>query len=149
MHDVRFYHLLTTPLEIALPRLVATAYQKNMRVCIVGDGAQLQHIDDALWSYDPQSFLPHVPADMEGAALTPIILALEPSAVNQAHILMILDGQYYTPEPHATFTRIFDLFDGNDEDKVRYARARWKRYSNEGCNLSYAKQRPDGGWDLA
>lgn len=143
--QIQFYHLLTTPLEAALPKLAAKAYGQGYRLCITGEEPVLDVLDQALWTYDPASFLPHGRED-EHAAQHPILLTTHPVAVNGAELLIITHGLEIDPKD-TPFQRVLDMFDGHDQQVVDAARRRWSRYREAGAALSYIKQRPDGGWD--
>jgi DNA polymerase III subunit chi len=144
--DIQFYHLLSSPLEVALPKLASMAYQRGMRVCIVAQPAVQVLLDDVLWTYDKNSFLPHGTEDAN-AANHPIVLTSAPTRINAANLLMITHGLHVTPEVSALFERVFDIFNGHDGGAVEAARQRWAAYLREGYALKYIKQRPDGGWD--
>jgi DNA polymerase-3 subunit chi len=111
--QIQFYHLLTTPLEVALPKLVAKAYAQDYRLCIVGEPEMLERLDQALWSYDPASFLPHGRTGGEYDAQHPILLSPTPTQTNQATLLLITNGLDIEPES-CPFARVLDMFDGHD-----------------------------------
>jgi DNA polymerase-3 subunit chi len=105
-------------------------------------------LDDALWTFDKNSFLPH---GKEGAATDaarqPILLANAPTRINEASLLMLTNGHTVTAEEGAAFERVFDIFNGHDGGAVQAARQRWATYQAEGYALKYIKQRPNGGWE--
>jgi DNA polymerase III subunit chi len=143
--DIQFYHLLTTPLEVALPKLASKAYERGIRVCIVAEEAMCATLDAALWTYQPNSFLPHGVEDAH-AADHPILLAASPSQANDATLLMVTNGLAVPPEV-TPYDRVFDIFNGNDDGAVAAARTRWKTYLDTGTPLTYIKQRANGGWE--
>ncbi|MHA0111057.1 DNA polymerase III subunit chi, partial [Klebsiella pneumoniae] len=53
------------------------------------DRAELQQLDQALWSFSEQDFLPHVMAGDPLAAQTPIILTADDSADLPHHQILI------------------------------------------------------------
>src|SRR5215470_1536790 len=60
MTEVGFYHLRSTSLERALPRLLERALAEGHRVVVMaGSPERVQHLDDLLWTYSDESFLPH------------------------------------------------------------------------------------------
>ena len=60
MTAVGFYHLLGSPLEEALPKLLEKALEKGMRALVVtGSRERAEHLDTVLWTYEEGSFLPH------------------------------------------------------------------------------------------
>ena len=60
MTEVRFYHLQKQTLDQALPLILEKVYQtgKNAVVRMV-DEKEVNRMNDHLWSYRPDSFLPH------------------------------------------------------------------------------------------
>ena len=146
MTTIQFYHLTTTPLERALPKLLEKAYGSGLRTLLVADSEDyVEHLNQLLWTYDADSFLPHGSVK-DGNAEQQLIListAIEPA--NGAKLLMLTNGA--TPEKPDDFERIIDIFDGNDTSAVEKARTRWKSYKNSGCEIAYLKQTESGGWE--
>lgn len=143
---IQFYHLITTPLERALPKLMEKALGQNMRVVVRGTAPQVKRLDEALWTYDPNSFLPHGTSADPLPQRQPIYLTASDENPNDATLLVMADGKRY--EGEGGFTRIFDIFDGADEDALNAARFRWKSYKDKGYPLTYIKQKDDGGWEV-
>ncbi len=142
---VQFYHLLTTPLERALPKLVEKACGQGMRVLIHGTSEQCEALDRALWVNDPDSFIPHGSDNSPNPERQPVYLTRSMDNANKAQILMIADGA--TCEEQETYERICDIFDGGDEQAVAAARERWKAYADQGLPLTYIRQKEGGGWE--
>ncbi len=147
MTDIRFYQLLATPLEAALPKLLEKALERGMRAAVAaGTADRSQALDAALWTYAADSFLPHGRAP-ESAADQPIWIAPGIENPNGAVLLVILDGQI--PARFEDWERVCDMFDGSDETALEAARARWKTLKAAGHALSYWRQTPAGGWEKA
>lgn len=145
MSNIRFYHLTSTPLERALPKLLEKARGVDYRILVkAGDEAQLDALNTALWTYDPGSFLAHGAKADGHEAEQPIYLATAWENPNGAKLLAVADGS--TPEDANAFERILDLFDGSDEEAVKAARTRWKAYKEAGQELEYWQQNDNGGW---
>ena len=142
---IQFYHLLHTPLEVALPSLLQKALTAGHRITLhSGDAAQLRHISDAMWRREGQNFLPHGSSNDGHSAMQPIFLTSNFENPNSADILVIIDG---TSAPMPTsYNKILDLFDGRDEEAVTRARTRWAGYKTQGFALQYIRQHPGGGW---
>lgn len=143
---IQFYHLLTTPLERALPKLMEKAYSAGMRAVVWGEAEQVKRLDGALWTYDPGSFLPHGTSADPQPERQPVYLTEKEENPNHATLLVVTDGRSVQGEG-AAFERVFDIFDGSDEEAVTAARARWKSYKDKGYALTYIKQKDDGGWE--
>ena len=71
-------------------RLVRKAHASGATMVLrVPDRAQLQQLDQALWSFSEQDFLPHVHARDPLAAQTPIILADDDTLELPHHQILI------------------------------------------------------------
>ena len=145
MTEARFYHLLRLPLERALPQLLERCLARSWRAVVrVGSGARVEALDQHLWTFQDRSFLPHGTARDGEAAHQPIWITDGPDVPNGARVLFLADGA--AVEDPAPFDLICDLFDGNDDDAVAAARARWTRLRELGLTLTYWQQNADGGW---
>lgn len=145
MPEIGFYHLLSTPLERALPRLLARARAGGHRIVVRAASAErVEHLNALLWTYDDASFLAHGSARDGTAADQPIWLTDRAENPNEASLLIVVDG--VEAEDFAAFQRIADMFDGNDEDAVAAARERWRRAKAAGHALTYWQQTP-AGWE--
>ena len=54
-----FYHLEASTLEGVLPNLLEKTRDRGWRSLVVLDAARVGDIDDHLWTYRDESFLPH------------------------------------------------------------------------------------------
>ena len=144
---VQFYHLLSTSRERAVPKLMEKALASGSKVLMLcGSDAALKSMSDALWSSNPNGFLPHGSAREAHADQQPILLTIEETPANGADILCILDGS--TPASLPNYSKVLDVFDGGDETAVAQARTRWSAYKEQGYALQYVKQQPGGGWKI-
>ena len=144
---VQFYHLLSTSRERAVPKLMEKALASGSKVVMLFDNdAALKSMSDALWSSNPNGFLPHGTAREAFPEQQPILLSLTDANPNGAEILCVLDGS--SPASLPSFAKVLDVFDGNDEASVAHARTRWSAYKEKGYNLQYVKQQPGGGWKI-
>jgi DNA polymerase-3 subunit chi len=144
--EIGFYHLQSSPLEEALPRLLEKALASGRRVAVkVLSEAEAERLAGVLWTYDPASFLPHGTARDGRAAEQPIYLGTGDEAPNGADLLCQVAGA--ESARIGDYARVVDMFDGADADAVAAARERWRRYQAEGHALAYYQQRPGGGWE--
>jgi DNA polymerase-3 subunit chi len=145
MAEVGFYHLLSTPLERALPRLLERAVGQGHRVVVqAGSPERVEHLNALLWTYDESGFLPHGSARDGNPVAQPIWLTHEVENPNGASILFLVDG--VAADDLSGFTRCLDLFDGNNPDAVQAARSRWRTASAAGHTLTYWQQTKKG-WE--
>ncbi len=145
MAEIGFYHLLATPLERALPRLLERARAQGYRIVIrAASSERIEHLSALLWTYDDASFLPHGSARDGNAAHQPIWLSDRIENPNDAAMLVLVDG--VETADLAAFTRVADLFDGNDPAAVDAARQRWRAATAKGHTLTYWQQ-SETGWE--
>ena len=145
MPEIGFYHLRTTPLERALPKLLERALADGHRVLVLaGSAERVQQLDALLWTYSEASFLPHGSARDANAARQPIFLTDREENPNNCTMLVLVDGA--EASTIAGFDRCCDLFDGNDEAAVEAARRRWAAAKTAGHGLTYWEQTA-AGWE--
>lgn len=146
MTEVSFYHLQIEPLEKALPRLLEKVLARDFRVLVRTVSTDLAEIlDDSLWTYKADSFLPHgLATDSDAPERQPILLSTEETQnPNAANVLTLLEDA--PAADLSSFERCLYMFNGNDDDALALARARWKQFKDEGIPVSYHQQ-TDQGW---
>jgi len=145
-----FYHLDRSRPEQAAGPLLAKCLEKGWRVLAVSPYEQRREaLDEALWTHDEQSFLPHGRADDAALepARQPILIAAEVDNLNGAQALFLLDGVEVPPD--VPFARCMVMFDGADEHVRAAARAQFKAAKGAGLTCRYFQQTPAGGWKEA
>lgn len=148
MAEIGFYHLTTSPLEKALPRLVEKILEAHKRgVILCASEERLDFLNGALWTIGKASFLPHGSAKEGFAKDQPIWLTTQDENPNNSQFLILTDGS--ESSSLSTYERCLDLFDGNDDEALSNARARWKVYKDHGYTVTYWKQTDTGSWEKA
>jgi DNA polymerase-3 subunit chi len=145
MTRIGFYHLQTTSLEQALPQLLEKGLSAGHRILVMaGSKERVEHLDAHLWTYDPNSFLPHGTVRDGTEEAQPVFITASDENPNGADLLVLTDG-VQTQQLHS-FVRCLNLFDGQDEAAVAAARSAWKEWSVLGHELTYFQQTDRGGW---
>ena len=144
--QVDFYHLTATPLERALPQIATRVVDGGGRLLIVADDeARLAALDRLLWTFAPESFLPHALAGAGDDSAQPVLLAGSVDPANGARNVALVDGVWR--EAALDFDRAFHFF---DEDRIADARIAWKGLAGrEGVDRRYWKQNDAGRWEQA
>jgi DNA polymerase-3 subunit chi len=143
--EIGFYHLLVTPLDRALPRLLERARAQGYRIVVRAASAErTEHLSALLWTYDEASFLAHGSARDGNPASHPIWLTDRAENPNDATMLVLVDG--VDAEDVAAFQRCCDMFDGSDPEAVEAARRRWRQAKDAGHALTYWQQ-TEKGWE--
>jgi DNA polymerase-3 subunit chi len=145
MTDVWFYHLERSGPEQVLPELLEKTLARGWRALVRSVAAErIERLDDWLWSYRDDSFLPHGLAGEPHAERQPILLTAEVENPNEAHALFLLDGAEFGEI--GGYTRCIVLFDGRDEPALVKARAQWSQAKAQGYSCSYWRQAARG-WE--
>ena len=147
MPEALFYHLTAHPLERALPTLVERTLEKGWRTVIRASSPErVEFLDNLLWTYRDESFLPHGRAGEGSPKDQPIYLTSGDEIPNEADVLFVVDQA--DTEDFASVTRTIVMFDGADEESVAFAREQWKRAAAS-VTATYWKQDGSGRWEKA
>lgn len=132
-----FYYLTRVPLEKALPGIAERVLANGERLIIVAeDDKLLTRIDALLWSYKPDSFLPH---GRDGDQ--PILLTADAGGASAQNIALI-DGKWR--DSALGFARAFYFF---DSQSIEGARTAWRGLADNGeVERHYWKQDDAGRW---
>ena len=139
--QVDFYQLAGTPVETVAPQLAAKVLESGERLLLVAEDTELRAVlDEALWTHDPVSFLPHGQVD-DMPDQQPILLVSDVDSQSGARFVMLADGVWRDAALEAA--RVFYLF---DSERLNDARAAWRSLSaRDDVELRYWKQE-NGRW---
>jgi DNA polymerase-3 subunit chi len=149
MTETLFYHLERRALEDVLPGLIEKTLERGWRALIRCDSAErAEAIDNLLWTYDDQSFVPHAQAGDGDSARQPVLITVEEANANAANVLFLVGGAA-PPAWNETndLTRIVLMFDGRDPAMLSSARAAWKDAKAAGHEATYWKEMPSGKFE--
>ena len=148
MTKIDFYHLQNQTLENVLPKLLEKSYQLGKKILIrIGNEERVEFINNLLWTYDEESFLPHGSKKDGHAEAQPIWLTSENDNPNNADFLFLTDGAEADCEEIKKFERVFNIFDGNSAPAVEKARGFWKELKQNYIDVSYWKRNANGIWE--
>jgi DNA polymerase-3 subunit chi len=136
---VNFYHLTALPLERVLAIICAGLLGQGEKVLVVAEESLLGRLEEQLWTYAADSFLPH---GRERAETQPVLLSTEPAALNGARCIALADGVWR--EEALGFDKAYYFFDPGGLDA---ARGLWRQLKGrEGIEARYWKQDENGKW---
>ena len=148
--DWYFYHLERTTLEQAAGALLEKCLEHKKRVLAISARPERRAaLDEALWTYNDNSFLPHGRAEAEGleAARQPILITEKAHNQNTAPFCLLMDGMEIGD--WAGFERCMVMFDGGDLATRNVARKQFKAAKDRGQTVRYFQQTQNGGWTEA
>lgn len=138
-------------MEDVLPGLVEKSLERGWRALIRTDSAERSDaLDNLLWTYDEQGFLPHAQAGDGEAARQPVLITVEEENANDAKVLFCVGGALpsdWSDEKLSGLTRIVLLFDGRDSAALSGAREAWKAAKASGHDVTYWKESPAGKFE--
>jgi DNA polymerase-3 subunit chi len=145
--EILFFHLQRQPLDKVLPTLLVKSRERGWRAIVkAGSEERLEALDERLWTFADDSFLPHGTDREPDPAGQPILLTLADANPNAANVLFLVEGAAM-PADVAGYERVTILFDGADEEAVAAARVTWGEVKRTGHEASYWQESPAGGWE--
>ena len=147
MPEFRFHHLERRRIDQALPELLEAALAEGFRVVVqAGSRAEVDALNERLWTYREDSFLPHGAAGDGDAASHPIFLTESGDNPNGATLRVLLAGGDAAALAGSPYARVALMFDARDEEAIASARRQWSLVKAAGEPLSYWREGDDGGW---
>lgn len=133
MTQVDFYILPDTTLEARLDfacRLAETIHRKGYRLHIhTEDEAMARDLDDRLWTFKPESYLPHAVLADEVEPLPPVTLGWETPPAPGVEAMLNLHLEI--PEWFSRFERVAEIINQH-QDVLTAKRACWQTYKKRG-----------------
>jgi DNA polymerase III subunit chi len=142
--EILFYHLQRTSLEQTLPVLLEKTLARGWKAVVRASSQErLKSLDDHLWTYREDSFLPHGIGHGDTAE-NPVILSLSDDRPDDFDVFFAVDGSDLPGT--SGWGRAVLIFDGNDEEALTRARTAWKGVTSSGQTASYWQQDDTGRW---
>lgn len=147
MAEVLFYHLQRQPLETALPALLEKSLERGWRAVVQAVSEErIAALDEHLWTYRDDSFLPHGTDKEAHAADQPVVLTTGALNPNRASVRFLVEGAEI-PSDAAAYQRMVILFDGTDPHALALAREQWRAVKEAGHEATYWQQSENGRWE--
>ena len=152
MTEFRFYHLERRRIDQALPEILEDALAHGLRAVVQAPSQErVEALNERLWTYADDSFLPHGAAPDGEPEAQPVYLTAGEENPNGARLRVLLSGVGAAPfadaAAGAAYERVILLFDGRDEEAKAEARRQWSLVKAAGAAPSYWREGEDGGWE--
>ena len=146
MVHIGFYQLGDASVNDAVLMLVRKTLGTGKKMLIFCPNPAAAAIDDALWSHDHNSWLPHGLDAAPGAELASVWVCSDmTSNPIDADYVMLLHGS--EPDSWTGFERGFVVFDGKSDAQLQQARSQWQKWKSlSDTELAYFAQTSVGGW---
>ncbi|MFC3282780.1 DNA polymerase III subunit chi [Litchfieldella rifensis] len=140
MTQIDFYILPDTTLEARLGfacRLAETIYRKGYRLHLhAEDEAMARELDDKLWTFRPDSYLPHALQGSDMAAEVPVTLGWQ--GPPEPGIDAMLNLHPEIPEWFSRFSRVVEIINQH-QDVLTVKRECWQTYKQRGYPVTAHK----------
>jgi DNA polymerase-3 subunit chi len=138
MTKIDFYQIDQEDHLLFTCRLIDKIYQQGHSVHVhTSDFAESESLDDLLWSFRPEHFIPHAICQVnEQDDDTPILISHEVEPTAHQDVLVNLAS--FVPDFFSQFTRVAEVVP-LDENSRQAARVNYKFYQDRGYALDYHK----------
>lgn len=147
MTEIRFYHLQRSTMKQTLPGILEKALERGMRALVhVANDTDMKALDEWLWAYKSESFLPHGCDGDPSPSEHPIWITQTHDNPNKADLLIVADALDWQGAMDGIKMRC-EMFDGTNDEIVAIARKSWAGFKQEDHELSYWQQDDNGRWN--
>lgn len=140
-----FYHLEGSTIENVLPGLLEKTLVKGWRALVKLPQDKLLAMDDLLWTFRDNSFLPHGRDDEPMADWQPVLLSSDLETAQGFDAVFLLGGADI--EGVKGVSRVMIMINGRSEADVKSERQRWKALKASGAKMAYYQQNGQGRWE--
>lgn len=134
-------------LDAALPDFLEAALARGARAVVqTRDAAERDALNERLWTFREDSFVPHGAIGDGDPAGQPIFLTQSDETPNGATLRVLLNPADAPRFATAQAAEIVVMFEARDEDALGAARAAWKALSGAGSAVSYWREGDEGEW---
>ncbi len=118
--------------------LTENIFKKRNRIVIFcTDQETAEVVDDFIWSYGDDSFIPHSIKKYRETSLDPILVTTDLDGGYEHNVLVALNGVLIKENDWQRFTKIYYFFDNQDIEEKENARSMWKSFSSLEVNCKY------------
>lgn len=140
MPKINFYIIKQTQqaeLLFFVCRLTEKIYSQGHKIYIHTESSEMaETLDDLLWSFRPESFLPHEIMNSNDEDTPPIIIGFGNEHIGEKDVLINLATE--VPVFHGDFQRIAEIV-RNEESCKQLGREHWSFYKSKNYSLEMTK----------
>ncbi len=133
---VDFYILASEQVEqrlIMAAKIAEKAVAKQHQVFILAENERQAHtLDDLLWTFNEQSFLPHALIDETDGAV-PVLIGYDTALPQSPDVLINLSNA--PAKNFNAYQRVIEIVLADDNSKAQ-CREHYRQYRQQGCQLS-------------
>ena len=138
LEKVYFYNSSKRDILADISWLTEKLYKERNRILIFcKDDETVKIIDDFLWAYRDEEFIPHSIEKEEQASVYPILITSEIDRDYKHNILLALNGVLIQEKNCQKFTNVYYFFDNQEEKEKENARTMWKNFVSQDVACKY------------
>ena len=143
-----FYNATRREIVNDIAILTEKLYKKNNHILIYcADQETVDTLDEYLWSYREDSFIPHSKNNKK-KSFYPILITNEILNKHEHNILLVLNGVLIKETDWPKFNKVYYFFDEQNHEEKENARSMWKSFSSLEIDCRYWVNK-ENKWILA
>ena len=103
--------------------------ERNSILVCCKDQETVEVIDDFLWGYKEDAFIPHSIEKKEQSAVYPILVTTDIDEQHKHDVLLVLSGVLIKEKDWRKFSKAYYFFDDQEDKEKENAREMWKSFS--------------------
>lgn len=138
MTEVLFVEVAASRMETRACEIAEQTYIRGDKLQIIAaDQQQAVRLDDLLWTFRPESFVPHDLLKGENELESPVVIAIEPEKIPGFECLLMLD--YCPIEIVGQFSQVIHIVVVDNRERLEASRHYWTRLKEAGLTLRHQK----------
>ena len=138
LEKVYFYNSSQRDIVADIAVLTEKLFMKNDSIVIFcADQETVEVVDEFLWAYREEGFIPHSTNKNEKPSVHPILITNRIDEGYEHDILLVLNGVLIEEKDWQKFAKIYYFFDDQDNKEKENARSMWKSLSSLNSECKY------------
>ena len=139
MTEVVFVEVTASRMEVRACEIAEHTYAQGDRLQIIAiDEEQAARLDDLLWTYKPENFVPHgLWKSMDTESTQPVVITTRKERVSGIASLLTMD--YCPVEMIQQFSRVIHVVVMDNQERLEASRRYWTLLKDAGFSLKHQK----------
>ncbi len=140
MTEVIFVEVTASRMEMRACEIAEHTYAKGERLQIIAiDEEQAARLDDLLWTYKPDNFVPHgLWKSMDNESAQPVVITTRKERVPGIASLLTMD--YCPVEMVRQFSKVIHVVVVDNQERLEASRRYWTLLKDAGFSLRHQKR---------
>jgi DNA polymerase-3 subunit chi len=140
MTEVIFLKVTASRMEIRACEIAEHTYAQGERLQIIAiDEEQAARLDDLLWTYKPNSFVPHTLwKSMDNESAQPVVITTQKEQVPGIASLLTMD--YCPVEMVQQFSKVIHVVVVDNQERLEASRRYWTLLKDAGFSLTHQER---------